>query len=103
MLVGRPMVVSYKVSALTAWVLRRSGWVTIDRFSLPNLLADDALVPEILQEEATGTQLAAAVRRYLDDERLRGETLERFAHLADALRCDASEQAATSVQSLLDD
>jgi lipid-A-disaccharide synthase len=101
MLVGRPMVVAYKVSALTAWVLRRSGVVTVDRFSLPNLLADDVLVEEILQEDATGENLGAAVLKLLEDQDVRGSMLRRFEELAGLLRQDANEQAADAVSQLL--
>jgi lipid-A-disaccharide synthase len=102
MLVRRPMVVSYKVSALTAWVLRRSGFVTVDRFSLPNLLADEALVAEILQEEATGENLGAAVLQLLEDQAATDAMLRRFDELAGVLRTDASERAADGISRLLE-
>jgi len=101
MLVGRPMVVSYKVSALTAWLLRNSGLVNIERFSLPNLLADSELVPEILQEDATGPKLGAAVLNWLEHPDERGEVEARFVELGALLRKDASRTAAAAVADLL--
>lgn len=102
LLARRPMVVSYKVSALTAWVLRNSGWVTVDRFSLPNLLADERLVQEILQEDATGENLGVAVLELLEDHDAALQMLDRFDELGQLLRCDASERAAEGVGRLLE-
>ncbi len=103
MLVGRPMVVSYKVSAFTAWLLRNSGLVNIESFSLPNLLADEALVPEILQEDATGPQLGDAVLKMLEDPAERVRLEARFAELGGLLRKDASATAAAGIAELLRD
>lgn len=103
LLVARPMVVSYKVSALTAWVLRNSGWVTVDRFSLPNLLAGGGLVQEILQEDATGEKLGAAVLELLEDQQVAATMIARFDELGQLLRCNASERAAEGVAALLGD
>ena len=97
MLVGRPMVVSYKVSGLTAWLLRNSGLVNIERFSLPNLLAGDEVVAEILQEEATGENLGAAVLELLQDPGRRSTMETEFVRLAGSLRCNASVMAAAAV------
>jgi lipid-A-disaccharide synthase len=102
MLVGRPMVVAYKVLPLTAWLLRKSGIVKIERFALPNLLADAALVPEILQEEATGPNLGAAVLEHLRDAGVRTAMTDRFAELGGLLRRNASVEAATGVAQLID-
>ena len=51
LLSGRPMVVAYRVSAVTAFVLRTLGLVKVRYFSQPNLLAGRRLVPEFLQEQ----------------------------------------------------
>jgi lipid-A-disaccharide synthase len=102
MLVRRPMVVAYKVFWLTAWLLRKSGLVTVDRFSLPNLLADASIVPELLQEEATGPLLGAAVLNQLQNPELTKDMVDSFEKLAGMLRCDASEQAAAGIQELLE-
>jgi lipid-A-disaccharide synthase len=101
MLVARPMVVAYKVSALTAWLLRNSGLVKVDRFSLPNLLADETLVAEILQEEATGPVLGAAVLKLLNDAGEAARMVQRFHELGGLLRRDASARAAAGVYELL--
>ncbi len=96
------MVVAYKVFWLTAWLLRKSGLVKVDRFSLPNLLADASLVPELLQEEATGPHLGSAVLNQLKNPDVTRDMVEKFEELATLLRCGASEQAAIGIQALLE-
>ncbi|NNF15328.1 MAG: lipid-A-disaccharide synthase [Gammaproteobacteria bacterium] len=61
LLVGRPMVVSYRLSGFTWWFVRTFNLLNVERFSLPNLLAGRDLVPELMQEDARPERLAEAV------------------------------------------
>ncbi|USD36762.1 lipid-A-disaccharide synthase [Ferrimonas sp. SCSIO 43195] len=97
MLVKRPMVVAYKLAPLTYRIAQRL--MNIDRFSLPNLLAGRDLVPELIQHDCTGPQLAEQVRGYLDGDN--GELLDTFTRMHTELRLDASEQAAKAVLTLI--
>ncbi|HEX5635415.1 MAG TPA: hypothetical protein VFX50_19365, partial [Gemmatimonadales bacterium] len=63
-LADTPMVVAYRVGAVTAWLSRRL--LTVPYVSLVNLVAERGVVPELLQERATARGLAAAVRPLLD-------------------------------------
>lgn len=57
MLVNRPMVVAYRLAPITYWLMRlliRTRYV-----SLPNLLANAPLVPELIQKDATPEKFAA--------------------------------------------
>ena len=65
LLVGRPMVVAYKVSPFSYWLARLLKLVKLKYFSLPNLLAGEALVPELIQHSATPARLGPAVLEYL--------------------------------------
>jgi lipid-A-disaccharide synthase len=102
MLVGRPMVVAYKASRLTVWLLRVTGVVKVKRFSLPNLLAGEDLVPELIQEDATGSAVGAAALAQLQASQTVDHMLQRFRDLAGQLRCGASRQAAKSISEVLD-
>ncbi|NAW65591.1 lipid-A-disaccharide synthase [Photobacterium halotolerans] len=97
MLVKRPMVVGYKVKPLTAWLAKRM--LKTKYVSLPNILADRELVPELLQEECVPEQLAAAVEQCLtaDNQPLMAE----FTRLHQLIRCDADKQAAEAVLTLI--
>jgi lipid-A-disaccharide synthase len=102
MLVNRPMVMTYKVSPSTFRLGRALRLVKLRWFSLPNILAGEGLVPELIQDEATAGNLARAAERWLDDEGARSELAKRFNDLHAELRCDAATRAADSVASLLE-
>ncbi|MCQ3829528.1 lipid-A-disaccharide synthase [Microbulbifer elongatus] len=99
MLMNKPMVVAYKMATLSYAIFSRmlhTPWV-----SLPNLLAQKELVPEILQDDATPEALGAAVLNYFHDP-LAGDQLRRaFSEMHQELRRNASEKAADAVCALL--
>lgn len=99
MLLKRPMVVAYKLSPLTYWLAKRL--VKVTNVSLPNLLANETLVPELIQHEATPEKLGQAVLNYLEDTRLNHRVNQRFTEIHQSLRQDASQQAATAVLDLI--
>src|SRR5579875_381453 len=73
-LLGCPMVIAYKMSPATYWVARML--VTgVDFIGMPNILAGAEIVPELIQGEVTGTQLAAAAASLLGQP-LRTRTIE---------------------------
>ena len=98
MLVKRPMVVGYKVNALTYWLAERL--VKIRTFALPNLLAAKMLVPELIQEECTPVAICREVSRLLGQDNQ--PLLAEFTRLHQLIRCDADKQAASAVLQLLD-
>ncbi len=97
MLLGRPMVVAYRLSPLTYGMLRGLRLVRVPHVSLPNLLAGEGLVPELLQSAARPDRLGAAVLSLLESGARRGALLERFAELHEQLRKNASARAAEAV------
>jgi len=97
LLTGRPMVVAYRVSPLTAFVLRTLGVVKVRYFSQPNLLAGRPLVPEFFQEQVSGAALGAALLREMEDGDHVRELLEEFARVHRALRCDGAARAAQAI------
>jgi len=98
LLLKRPMVVAYRLARLTYWLARRL--VRLPYFSLPNLLAGRALVPEFLQDDATPMALGAAVLKSLDDTATRQALITAFNDLHKQLRRDADHSAATAVLQL---
>jgi lipid-A-disaccharide synthase len=101
MLMQRPMVVAYKIAPFTAWFVRVTRLINIRYFSMPNLLADQELVPEFLQEQVTGEALAMAVLKLLQQEKQKVDLIHRFGELGSLLRKSASDQAASAVADLL--
>ncbi len=97
MLLKKPMVVAYRFHPFNYWLARKL--VKLSHFSLPNLLAGEALVPELLQDAASVEALGSALseRLYGDNSALLG----RFAELHLLLKRDASVRAADAVAALL--
>ncbi|WP_318510943.1 lipid-A-disaccharide synthase [Photobacterium leiognathi] len=98
MLVKRPMVVGYKVKPLTAWLAKKM--LKTKYVSLPNILADEELVTELLQEDCTPEKLYHEV-----DKILYGDTsalMAKFGQMHKTIRCNADEQAANAVLALID-
>ena len=98
-----PMVVAYRVGALTALLLRTLKLVRLAYFSLPNLLAGAALVPEFFQQAVTSANLAGALERALDDAAYREYLQREFLQVHQSLRAGGAASAAQSVLRLLRD
>ncbi|HET8731526.1 MAG TPA: lipid-A-disaccharide synthase [Moraxellaceae bacterium] len=99
MLLQKPMVVAYRLHWLTYLIAR---FMVKSRFvSLPNLLADEALVPELLQQAATPDAIARETLRWLEEPAYRADRVAHFAALHAALRQDADVKAADAVEALI--
>jgi lipid-A-disaccharide synthase len=96
LLYKRPMVVAYKVAPLTYRILKRL--VNSAYISLPNLLAERLLVPEMIQDAATPEALAQLLAPLLEGGEVQ---TEGFDVIHRALRRDASVQAAQAVLQLV--
>jgi lipid-A-disaccharide synthase len=64
MLLRKPMVMAYRLGPMTYWLVSRM--VGARHFALPNILAGEALVEELIQDKVTGPNLATALERLLD-------------------------------------
>lgn len=93
MLVNRPMVVCYRVSGMTYRLMKWFRMLKTRYFSLPNILAAELLVPELLQHEVTGHRIASEVVRWLDQPALVNALKQRFDQLHRVLRIDAAATA----------
>ncbi|RGP39654.1 Lipid-A-disaccharide synthase [Altererythrobacter insulae] len=96
-LIKRPMVICYKFSPIT-FLLGR--WlVKLKWFSLPNLLANKTLVPELLQKAVCPENIVPLIkeRLYQDQSQLN----DSYTNIHQQLKCDASKQAAKAVLDVL--
>ncbi|MEO9653729.1 lipid-A-disaccharide synthase [Marinomonas sp.] len=101
MLVKRPMVVSYRVNKLTYWIMSRM--IKVPYVSLPNLLSNESLVPELLQDQATPENLAKQLletwKSFVDDESIQ----QKYLDLHKMLKKNAGEVGAEAIISMLAD
>jgi lipid-A-disaccharide synthase len=100
-LCGRPMVVAYRLGAITAFLLRTLGLVKVPYFSQPNLLAGRRLVPEFFQEAVTPRHLADALEAELADPARAGDLAREFRRIHEVLRVDGARRAADAVLELV--
>ncbi len=98
-LLQRPMVITYKMPRVSWWLMRGrryQPWV-----GLPNILAEEFVVPEILQDDATPERLAREMLELLGDDARRARIESRFAQMRGELRCDSARRAADAILPLL--
>ncbi len=100
-LLKRPMVITYKMSALTFWWVKRKQYLPY--VGLPNILAGKFVVPELLQEDATPENLAQALVNIVSNKQAVAELEERFSNMHQVLKQDAANKAALAVMSVLAD
>lgn len=103
MLVGRPMVAAYRVAPLTARIIRLFNMIKSKYFTLPNNLADEYLVPELIQEEVTAANIVTEVeKQFNQDNEQRDYLMKRFTEIHQELRQNSSERAAKAIHDLLE-
>lgn len=94
-LLKRPMVITYKLSRLSWWLMTRKmllPWV-----GLPNILCKESVVPELLQDKATPEAISEALLALYRDKDGRAALTERFIHLHEVLRQNTAERAAAAI------
>ena len=101
MLAKRAMVVAYKIAPLTYALVKGLGMLKVDHYSLPNVLAGERVVPELMQRDCTPDKLAAKTLALLRDPAAEAALVDRFRGLHVQLRQDASARAADAVAELI--
>ncbi|KAB7762315.1 lipid-A-disaccharide synthase [Xanthomonas maliensis] len=101
MLVKRPMVVGYKVAPLTYRIVKALGLLKVDRYALPNILANEDLAPELMQDDCIPERLCVALLDWFKHPDKVAALQPRYLALHAELRRDASTQAAEAVAELV--
>jgi lipid-A-disaccharide synthase len=99
-LVKRPMVVAYRLSLLTTFLLKTLKLFKAPFFAQPNLLAGRQVVPEYFNHEVRADILGPAVLAQLERAD-RDQLVQTFASIHETLRRDASARAAEAIVALL--
>ncbi|MFA5631530.1 MAG: lipid-A-disaccharide synthase [Porticoccaceae bacterium] len=99
MLFKKPMVVAYRTGALSFWLLEKL--VKTAYISLPNLIADKPLVPELIQDGANSANLVSALKPMLYDQEKRASLIAEFTALHRSLRLGAGATAAAELAAMI--
>jgi len=105
MLAKRPMVVAYRLSGLTYRLVTGLGLMKGNRYSLPNVLANEPIVPELMQDDCSPERLVASLRPMLEHDQAQAALLPRFQAIHRRLlgpQGSASEAAAAAICELME-
>lgn len=94
MLLERPMVVVYQLNQMTYQIAKRL--VKVPYVALPNILAGTAIVPELIQEQASGDNICRTVMRLLQP-RAYAEQLSDLLNTKQLLKQQSNHDPANSV------
>lgn len=98
-LLKRPMVITYRMPALSWQLLKRMNYLPY--VGLPNILAGRFVVPELLQHDATPEKLAETALKMMSDKILMSEIRAEFTRMHESLRQDSQEKAAQAILAYL--
>ncbi|HQY07877.1 MAG: lipid-A-disaccharide synthase [Burkholderiales bacterium] len=95
----RPMVIVYHLHWLSHWLMKRMAY--LPWVGLPNILAREFLVPELIQDAATPEAIAAEARRWLDDAAACDRLAARFTDMHHLLRQGTARRATDALAQVL--
>jgi lipid-A-disaccharide synthase len=97
-LIGRPMVIAYRMGSINYRLMRRRAY--LPWIGLPNILANETLVPELIQDDASPERLARETLDLLDDVARRSLLRERFMAMGHSLRRGCAAQSAAVISDI---
>lgn len=92
----KPMVICYRLSPMSFWLLRRL--VRIAWAGLPNILLQRQVAPEYLQDRANSRDLAEALLALLQNPALAQNQIRAYAELESMLSCQSEEVIASALK-----
>ena len=96
----KPMVIAYKIVQASWLIMKHMGyqpWI-----GLPNILAREFLVPELLQHAATPEAMAEATWRQLNDTANRDRLMQRFTDMHHSLLRNSAVESAAAVLKIIE-
>jgi len=99
-LLKRAMVITYRMPRLSAWIMKGKGYLPY--VGLPNILAGEWVVPEILLDDATPENLAQALTNQLHDKEVCNRLERCFLGIHRSLRHDTAARAVDAILPLLE-
>lgn len=94
-----PMVITYRVPGLTYRLMMRKA--LLPYVGLPNVLAGEFIVPELLQDHATAGNLSQALANWLEHKGARARLESRYREIHERLRQGNDERVADALEPYL--
>jgi len=101
LLCKKPMVVGYRINALTYTLFKLTKMLKIKYFAMANILSDENLAPEFIQHNCTSEKLTPAVMSFFNDEKKVQHIKQEYKKIHKNLIVDTNKIAATAVLELL--
>jgi lipid-A-disaccharide synthase len=101
LLLKRPMVVAYRLSPLTVWLIRRFKLLKTPHVALANLLVDQPYAPEFIQEACQPDAIGRALLEFLDNAEKCEQITEAYLAVHKKLRRNAAQAAADALLQML--
>jgi lipid-A-disaccharide synthase len=101
LLLKKPMVVAYRLSPITAWIIRRFNLLKTPYVAIANLLCDKMMAPEFLQEACQAEPMGAAILDLLNDPQQRKQIAQSYHQIHQNLRQNAAARAAELIIELI--
>jgi lipid-A-disaccharide synthase len=99
-ILGKPMIIVYKVSLLSSWVGR--AMIRVNHIGLANLVAGKGIAPELIQKDVNPKRIAEEALRILRDSVLQQKMVESLKEVRQRLgNPGAAQRAARIVMSML--
>lgn len=99
-LIGTPMVIVYRVSALSYLIGRLL--ISVDNIGLPNIVAGKKVVPELIQYELTPKNIAEELFSILSDRERRDKMIEGLGAIRHALGGHgAADKSAAAIYTMI--
>lgn len=73
---GTPFIIVYKTSKISYLIGKK--FIKIDKIGLPNIILDKIVIPELIQEKANGKNIAANLKKFLENESYQNEVSEQL-------------------------
>ncbi|WP_395377065.1 lipid-A-disaccharide synthase [Marinicella sp. W31] len=99
MLCKTPMVVSYKISPLTSFIVKSLRMMQLPYYSLPNVIHGDFLVPELMQKQANAEEISQALVALIETDS--DALIKRFTELHEQIQAPQEHMAASAILELL--
>jgi len=99
-IIGTPMVIIYKMSGLSYGIGR--ALISVEHIGLPNIIAGERVVAELIQDEATAGNISAEILSILKDSKKRKDIIKKFADIRVLLGKGGAQKAARAVAAFME-